>query len=174
MSTPFMAEIRIMSFNFAPKGWAQCNGQFLPINQNQALFSILGTTYGGNGQTTFALPDCRGRVPIYTGSEFNVLGQAGGQEFHTVSVSEMPAHNHFANATTQTGNNAFIQVTAPTPSNNIAAASGTSIYGPPNNLTSLEPGSISNVGGSQPHENRQPFLVLNFCIALQGIFPSQN
>ena len=116
MGTPFMAEMRWVSFNFAPKGWAQCNGQFLPINQNQALFSLLGTTYGGNGQTTFALPDCRGRVSVGQGSE-NTLGQAGGQEFHTVTMSEMPAHNHFAKASTQTANSAFIQTASPASQN---------------------------------------------------------
>jgi microcystin-dependent protein len=173
MGTPFMAEMRIMSFNFAPKGWAQCNGQFLPINQNQALFSLLGTTFGGNGQTTFALPDNRGRIPIHVGSGFT-LGQAGGQEFHTVTISEMPAHNHVANASLTAGNSQFIAVTFPSASNNIPAAVGGGIYAPPSNLTTLEPSSVSNVGGSQPHENRQPFLVLNVCIALQGTFPSQN
>jgi len=172
MSTPFMAEMRFVSFNFAPKGWAQCNGQFLPINQNQALFSLLGTTYGGNGQTTFALPDCRSRVSVGAGPEFN-LGQAGGQEFHTVTISEMPAHNHFAKASTQTANAAFIQTASPA-SQNVPAAVGAAPYTGPTNLTSLQPTSISNVGGSQPHENRQPFLVVNQIIALQGVFPSQN
>ncbi|SRR6266568_1406419 len=173
MSTPFLAEIKIMSFNYAPKGWAQCNGQFLPINQNQALFSLLGTTYGGNGQTTFALPDFRGRIPIHIGGGF-LIGQTGGEEFHTVKMQEMPTHNHFVSASTAAGNSKFIAQTAPAASQNILANSGVSIYGPPSNLNSLEPSSITNTGGSQPHENRQPLLVLNFCIALQGIFPSQN
>ena len=172
MGTPFMAELRWVSFNFAPKGWAQCNGQFLPINQNQALFSLLGTTYGGNGQTTFALPDCRGRVSVGQGPQ-NTLGQAGGQEFHTITMSEMPAHNHFAKASTQTANSAFIQTASPA-SQNLPAAVGAAPYTGPTNLTTLEPSSISNVGGSQPHENRQPFLVLLQIIALQGTFPSQN
>jgi microcystin-dependent protein len=174
MSTPFMSEMRIMSFNFAPQGWAECNGQFLPINQNQALFSLLGTSYGGNGQTTFALPDFRGRVPIYTGPEFSTVGQNGGQEFHTVIQSEMPAHNHVVNATKLTANTSFIAQVVPAASNNIPALTGSPIYGGVSALTSLHPSSISNVGGSQPHENRQPFLVLNFCIALQGVFPSRN
>jgi microcystin-dependent protein len=167
-----MAEMRWVSFNFAPKGWAQCNGQFLPINQNQALFSLLGTTYGGNGQTTFALPDCRGRASVGQGPQ-NTLGQAGGQEFHTITMSEMPAHNHFAKASTQTANSAFIQTASPA-SQNLPAAVGSAPYSGPTNLTTLEPSSISNVGGSQPHENRQPFLVLLQIIALQGTFPSQN
>jgi len=160
-----MSEIRIMGFNFAPQGWAECNGQFLPINQNQALFSLLGTMYGGNGQTTFALPDLRGRIPIHMGSGFT-QGQAGGQEFHTVTQSEMPAHNHFAQATSSAG-------TSNVPTGNLLATTNAPIYRTSFN-TSLQPSTISNVGGSQPHENRQPFSVLNFCIALQGAFPSQN
>jgi microcystin-dependent protein len=174
MGTPFMAEIRIMSFNFAPQGWAQCNGQFMPINQNQALFSLLGTSYGGNGQTTFALPDMRGRVGVHAGSQFPYVGQSGGEEFHTVNTSEMPAHNHSVNASTQNANSPFIAVTVPAPSQNILAVAPGGIYGPPSNLTTLDPATISNVGGSQPHENRQPFTVLNLCIALQGVFPSRN
>lgn len=167
MSTPFLAEIRIMSFNFAPKGWAQCNGQLLPINQNQALFSLLGTTYGGDGRVNFALPDYRGRVPIHQGDGFT-LGQKGGQEAHTVNLSEMPAHTHFLQASkTGTGTVASLN------GNLLAIASG-GIYGNPTNLTTILPTTITNVGGSQPHENRQPYTVLNFCIALQGIFPSQN
>jgi microcystin-dependent protein len=167
MSTPFLGEIKIIAWNFPPKGWALCNGQFLPINQNQALFSILGTTYGGNGQTTFALPDFRGRIPIHMGDGF-ILGQAGGQEFHTVTMSEMPAHNHFMNASnTADGSNVN------EPSNNILANSPVPPYRTTANTT-LAPQSITNVGGSQPHENRQPFLTLNFIIALQGIFPSRN
>ena len=166
MGTPFMSEIRIMSFNFAPKGWAQCNGQFLPINQNQALFSLLGTTYGGNGQTTFALPDLRSRVPLHTGNGF-ALGQAGGQEFHTVIISELPTHNHLAQATN-------IASTTNLPTNNLLATINAPQYNPFNSTTTLHPSTVTNVGGSQPHENRQPFLVLNFCIALQGVFPSRN
>jgi microcystin-dependent protein len=165
MSTPFMAEIKIISWNFPPKGWAFCNGQFLPINQNQALFSILGTTYGGNGQTTFALPDFRGRVPVHAGAGF-IQGQAGGQEFHTVTSSEMPAHTHQVNATTAPG-------TVNVPTGNYLANSNVSPYRTAADTT-LNPAEVSNVGGSQPHENRQPFLVLNFIIALQGIFPSRN
>lgn len=166
MSTPFMSEIRIISWNFAPKGWALCNGQFLPINQNQALFSLLGTMYGGNGQTTFALPDFRGRVPIHMGAGFTE-GQAGGQEFHTVTNSEMPAHNHFWQGSTTAA-------TVADPAGAFFGDISTKSYGAVASLTTLNAASVSNVGGSQPHENRQPFLVLNFMIALQGIFPSQT
>jgi len=166
MSTPFLGEIKIISWNFAPKGWAFCNGQFLPINQNQALFSILGTTYGGNGQTTFALPDFRGRAPIHIGGGFTE-GQSGGQEFHTVTMSEMPQHLHQVQANKAAANANVLQ------GNLLAAVSG-GIYGNPANLVALPPSTITNAGGSQPHENRQPSLVLNFIIALQGIFPSQN
>ena len=172
MSTPFLGEIKIISWNYAPKGWALCNGQFLPINQNQALFSILGTTYGGNGQMTFALPDFRGRIPIHMGDGF-ILGQAGGQEFHTVTMSEMPAHNHFVNASSQQADSAFIQSASPASQNIFGTVAG-GIYGPIAALTTMNPATITNVGGSQAHENRQPFTVLNFIIALQGIFPSRN
>jgi microcystin-dependent protein len=165
MAEPFLAEIRIMSFNFPPKGWALCNGQFLPINQNQALFSLLGTSYGGNGQTTFSLPDIRGRVPIHVGSGFT-QGQAGGQEFHTVTTTEMPQHFH-----TFTGTSADSD--SPAPASDLPATAS-NLYTGPANLTSLNPATIGNIGGSQPHENRQPYSVLSMCIALQGIFPSQN
>ncbi len=167
MSQPFMGEIKIISWSFAPKGWAFCNGQLLPINQNQALFSILGTTFGGDGRVNFGLPDYRGRVPTHVGSGL-ILGQAGGQEFHTVTMQEMPAHNHLANASNKAdGTNVN------TPSGNFPANSSVSPFRSTANTT-LAPQSVTNVGGSQPHENRQPFLVLNFIIALQGIFPSRN
>ena len=165
MSTPFLGEIKIISWNFAPQGWTFCNGQFLPINQNQALFSLFGTMYGGNGQTTFALPDLRGRVPIHMGSGFT-QGQAGGQEFHTLTQSEMPAHNHIVNAVNGTS-------TTEGPGNNFLATNQASLYNTTPNTT-LQPATVGNFGGSQPHENRQPFLVLNFIVALQGIFPSRN
>jgi microcystin-dependent protein len=170
VAEPFLSEIRIMSFNFPPKGWAFCNGQFLPINQNQALFSLLGTTYGGNGQTTFALPNLQGRVPIHMGSGFT-LGQVGGQVTHTVTMGEMPQHFHSLMASSQNGNTSF----PANPSGNVLSTSNTPFYRPPDGgFVSLIPSMVSNVGGSQPHTNQQPFLALTFCIALQGIFPSQN
>jgi microcystin-dependent protein len=167
MSTPFLAEIKIVSFNFAPKGWAQCNGQLLPINQNQALFSILGTTFGGDGRVNFGLPDFRGRIPIYTGGGF-LLGQKGGEEFHTLAQTEMPQHIH-------PGQASKVNATTGTPTNNMLAGVASFAYrNSLTNLTTLIPATVTNVGGSQAHENRQPFLVLNFIIALQGIFPSRN
>jgi microcystin-dependent protein len=155
-----------MSFVFAPKGWALCNGQLLPINQNQALFALLGTTFGGNGQTNFALPDVRGRTPIHTGAG-HTLGEAGGEQAHTVSVAELPTHTHPAGASTvDTGGN-------DNPTGNVlGSASG--LYHPPAGLTPMNPETIANTGGSQAHLNMQPFLTLSFCIALQGIFPSPN
>ncbi len=163
---PFLSEIRIFSFNYAPRSWALCNGQFLPINQNQALFSLLGTTYGGNGQTTFALPDLRGRVPMHTGQGF-VLGQKGGEEAHTLTSNEMPVHSHQTKGSANSPT-----VTAPT-NNFWASNTGFTPYGPVAD-TAMSAQSIGNTGGSQPHENRSPFLTLNFCIALTGIFPSPN
>lgn len=165
MGTPFLGEIKIVGFNFPPQGWAECNGQLLPINQNQGLFSLFGTMYGGNGQTNFALPDFRGRTGIHVGGGF-IQGQAGGQEFHTVTQSEMPAHNHFVQATAANGNN-------DDPTGNLLATSNAAKYATTANTT-LHPSTITNVGGSQPHENRQPYLVLNFIVALIGVFPSRN
>jgi microcystin-dependent protein len=165
MPTPFIGEIKIISWNYAPQGWAFCNGQFLPINQNQALFSLLGTTYGGNGQTTFALPDLRGRVPIHNGDGFT-LGQAGGEQAHTVTISELPQHVHTARANNTAPN-------ASSPQNDFWSAPGAEIYAnAPDSV--MRVGTVGNVGGSQPHVNMSPYLVLNFIIALQGIFPSQN
>lgn len=166
MAEPFLSEIRLMSFNFPPKGWAFCNGQLLPINQNQALFSLLGTTFGGNGQTTFALPDLRGRTPIHVGSG-HTLGERGGEQNHTLSISELPAHGHGANATASPGNTT-------NPNNSFLAGATVASYTAPQSLVSLAPGTVGNVGGSQAHLNMQPFLTLSFCIALQGIFPSPN
>jgi microcystin-dependent protein len=167
MSQPFMGEIKIISWNFAPKGLAFCNGQLLPINQNQALFSLLGTTYGGDGQTTFALPEFRGRVPVHVGQGFT-QGQVGGEESHTLVQSEMPAHNHFLQAT-EVDADAFSPVGA------VFGKNGSQPYQSSfSSLTTLAPATVTNVGGSQPHENRQPYLVLAFIIALQGIFPSRN
>lgn len=171
MGTPFMAEIRILSFNFAPKGWAQCNGQFLPINQNQALFSLLGTTYGGNGQTTFALPDLRGRMPLHLGNGFT-QGEAAGEQAHTVTMSEMPQHVHLLNASLASAN-AGGTVTNQPGGNELALAT-TDVYTTEAPNTTMVPQSVTSVGGSQAHLNLQPYLVLNFAIALQGIFPSRN
>lgn len=164
-----MGEIRILSFNFAPKGWAQCNGQLLPINQNQALFSLLGTNYGGNGQTNFGLPNFQGNVPISMGASFT-LGERGGQTAHTVTLQEMPMHNHFATVSNDT------TVRTSQPRNNfIANSSPNNIYNPGSTANSpMGATALSVVGGTQAHNNMQPFLVLNFCIALQGIYPSQT
>ncbi|HXR99927.1 MAG TPA: tail fiber protein [Pyrinomonadaceae bacterium] len=170
MSEPFLSEIKIVSFNFPPKGWALCNGQFLPINQNQALFALLGTTYGGNGQTTFALPNLRGQVPIHMGNG-HTLGEAAGTTSVTISQQTMPQHLHFAQGSTTLADQATV-VTGGVP--NILATTQGNQYGPAASLTTLTPDSVSNVGGSQPHNNMMPYLVLNFIIALQGIFPSQN
>jgi microcystin-dependent protein len=163
---PFLAEIKVVSFNFPPKGWALCNGQLLPINQNQALFALLGTTYGGNGQTNFALPNLRGRVPIHMGSG-HTLGEAAGSTAVTVNISQLPTHLHVLNGSSNSQN------TTPDPTNAFFApvAGG---YGAAASLTTLSPQSVSSVGGSQPHNNMMPYLTLNFIIALQGIFPSQN
>ena len=167
MSDPFMAEIRIISWNFPPKGWAFCNGQLMQINQNQALFSLLGTTYGGNGQTTFGLPDLRGKTPIHFSAGFT-LGQTGGETAHTLTINEMPQHIHFAQAYSQNGDNvAPTSNTLGTVNNLYASAGG-------GGLTTLSPTTLGNAGGSQAHENMMPYLVLNFVIALVGIFPSHN
>jgi microcystin-dependent protein len=164
MAEPFLSEIRIMSFVFAPKGWALCNGQLMPINQNQALFSLLGTTFGGDGRVNFALPDLRSRVPIHVGSG-HTLGEKGGEPAHTLSIAEMPTHMHVMQAATATGD-------VPIPLNNLLATTPAKIYDGPANLVNLIPATVPNVGGSQAHINMEPFLVLSFCIALQGIFPS--
>ena len=168
MAEPFLSEIRIMSFGFAPKGWALCNGQLLPINQNQGLFSLLGTTYGGDGRVNFALPNLQGRAPIHMGSG-HTLGERGGEQAHTLSISELPTHTHVANAS---GANA----TATIPASNLAVATGAGfeLFRQPTSLVAMSPAVIPAVGGSQAHLNMQPFLILTFCIALQGIFPSQT
>jgi microcystin-dependent protein len=167
MSEPFLSEIKIVSFNFPPKGWALCNGQLLPINQNQALFALLGTTYGGNGQTNFALPNLRGRVPIHFGNGQD-LGESAGSTSVTVNIQQLPTHTHFA----QGANTA---ATTPIPANTTLLANASAeVYADPSALTTLIAGTISNVGGSQPHNNMMPYLVLNYIIALQGIFPSRN
>ena len=163
MAEPFLSEIRVMSFVFAPKGWALCNGQLLPINQNQALFSLLGTTFGGDGRVNFALPDLRGRTPIHVGSG-HTLGERGGEPSHTLSIAELPTHTHVFNASQANAD-------VPTPGNSVFGTSN-NMYAAPSNLTALNAGMITNTGGSQAHLNMQPFLTLSFCIALQGIFPS--
>jgi microcystin-dependent protein len=166
MSEPFLGEIKIISFNFPPKGWAFCNGQLLPINQNQALFSILGTTYGGDGRTTFALPDLRARTPLHVGNGFT-LGERGGEEAHTLIVGELAAHTHTAIASSNTADQT-------SPANNYWAVSGTfTVYAASPNET-MDPQLVGPIGGSQPHPNLSPYLVLNFVIALVGIFPSRN
>ncbi len=167
MAEPFLSEIRIMSFSFAPRGWAKCDGQLLPINQNQALFSLLGTTYGGDGRVNFALPDLRARVPIHEGSG-HTLGERAGEQAHTLSINETPTHVHTLSGTSATG-------TALIPASNLLAVSNVPAYQPPdNNLSALDPATITTTGGSQAHLNMQPFLALSFCIALQGIYPSPN
>jgi microcystin-dependent protein len=168
MAEPFLSEIRIMSFGFPPKGWALCDGQLLPINQNQGLFSLLGTTYGGDGRVNFGLPDLRGRTPIHMGGG-HTLGERGGEQGHTLSISEIPTHTHSAQATSGAGNSA-----SPSTTSMLGVSTVQSLYGTATNLQAMAPASIANVGGSQAHLNMEPFLVLNFSIALQGIFPSQT
>lgn len=154
-----------MSFAFAPKGWAQCNGQLLPISQNQALFSLLGTTYGGDGRTTFGLPNLQARTAIHVGNGYS-LGQSGGEQAHTVTVGETPVHTHAAMGTPATGD-------SPIPTGNYLGGAD-NFYAPLASTTAMTPATVANGGGSQPHNNMQPYLVLTFCIALQGIFPTQN
>ncbi|MFA4929018.1 MAG: tail fiber protein [Patulibacter sp.] len=161
--TPFLGELRLMSFNFPPRGWAQCSGQLLPINANQPLFALFGTTYGGDGRTSFALPDLRGRAPVHRGNGLP-MGLPFGTEFHSLLPAEMPLHTHVANAS---GSNSD----GPIP---VVLGSANNLYGEPTNLTTLNPQTITSVGGTQPHENRQPALTLEWCVALSGIFPSQN
>lgn len=179
MTTPFIAEIRTFSFNFPPKGWAMCNGQILSIQQNQALFALVGTTYGGNGVTTFQLPDLRGRTPIHNGQgpglPFVNLGQVGGEENHTLLATEMPTHNHSFTASTSAATKRlvaggiFADDVDTQQVDYFAAANA-----PNSSYVNLNPLSMSNAGGSQAHNNMQPYQVLNICIALQGVFPSRN
>lgn len=172
MSEPFIGEIRMFGGNFAPRGWALCDGQILSIAQNTALFSLLGTTYGGNGQTTFALPDLRGRVPVHPGQgpglTNRTLGQTGGEEAHTLISTEMPVHNHIVNAKSAGGS-------AATPANNVPAGSTArdNQYAPAADTT-MSPSMVGSAGGSQPHNNMQPYQCVNFIIALEGIYPSRN
>ncbi len=164
MSEPFLSEIRLMSFGFPPRGWALCNGQLLPINQNQGLFSLLGTTFGGDGRVNFALPDLRGRVPIHEGGG-HTQGERGGEQAHTLNISELPTHTHLVQAS-------HLPANSEDATNRLLARAGADTYGPANNLAAMSPATLANVGGSQAHLNMQPFLTLSFCIALQGIFPS--
>ncbi|HKR12118.1 MAG TPA: tail fiber protein [Pyrinomonadaceae bacterium] len=168
MSEPFLSEIKIVSFNFPPKGWALCNGQLLPINQNQALFALLGTVYGGNGQTNFALPNLRGRTPISFGSGHD-LGEAAGSTAVTINIQQLPTHLHFLQASTNTA-----ATDAPGNTTLLGGSAPNDLYTGPTSLSPLNPATVTSVGGSQPHNNMMPYLVLNFIIALQGIFPSQN
>jgi microcystin-dependent protein len=181
MSEPFLCEIKLVSFNFPPKGWAFCNGQLLPINQNQPLFALLGTTYGGNGQTNFALPNFRGRVAIHEGNG-HTLGEAAGSTSVTLTVQTLPAHIHLMQARNELAPANLVGVEAgPTktpaqalvslPNNQTTPAN---IYGTGPITGAMRPDAVSNTGGSQPHNNMMPYLVLNYIIALQGIFPSQN
>jgi microcystin-dependent protein len=168
VSEPFLAEIRIFGFNFAPRGWAMCDGQLMPIYLNQSLYSLLGTTYGGDGRTTFALPELRGRTPIHVGAG-HTHGQKSGEESHTLSTAEMPSHSHQAQATSSPANQGdpaahVLANTAPT---------GISVYGS-GPAGDMGAGTVATAGGGAAHENMQPFLALNFCIALQGTFPSRN
>ena len=173
MSDQFVAEIRIFPFNFPPTGWAFCDGQLMPISQNTALFSLLGTTYGGNGQTNFALPDLRGNVPLHEGGG-HTLGEKGGELAHTLTISEVPQHIHDFSTNTCV-QSATANATAGSPTSNYWANSGRAAYSTGGvSLGAMSPLAITNVGGSQAHTNMQPYLVLNFCIALQGIFPSQT
>ncbi len=178
MSDFFIGQISMFSFDFAPKFWAQCNGQLLPINQNQALFSLLGTQYGGNGTTNFALPDMRGRTPVGYASSVDPnwqpasvqIGQSAGQESVTLTSSQMPAHTHTVGATTTTANKRV-------PTGKMLAADNATVaeyYAAPAALVPLDAQSVTTVGGSQAHNNMQPYSVINFCIALSGIFPSRN
>ena len=168
MAEPFLGEVRLMSFNFPPKGWALCNGQLLPINQNQGLFSLFGTTFGGDGRVTFGLPDFRDRVPVHMGAG-HTMGERAGEAAHTLIISEMPAHQHFADGCSNVAADVV-------PTNNLLGKNAvddlfsTTLQTP----VTLAPQSISNVGGSQAHNNLQPYLAINFCVALQGIFPSQT
>ncbi len=166
MAEPFLGEIKLFGFGYAPRGWAQCNGQLLAINQNQALFAILGTTYGGNGQTTFALPDLRGRTPVHMGNGVT-LGQSAGEEAHTLTTLEMPMHTHIASASTAAPSQ-------PSPAGGLWAQSDAQNYSTATPNTQLSGAAIGSAGQSQPHSNMQPYLTLNFCIALVGIFPSRN
>jgi len=166
MADPYLGEIRLMSFSFPPKGWALCNGQLLPINQNQALFSLLGTMYGGDGRVSFALPDLRGRVPIHVGSGHS-QGERAGTYAHALSLAELPTHVHQVGASSAaSGGNAG-------PTGRVLGGANNA-YHAPAALVALHPQSVTSAGGSQPHQNTAPSLTVSFCIALVGIFPSTS
>jgi microcystin-dependent protein len=165
MATPFLGQLMLVSFNFAQKGFVMANGQLLPINQNQALFSLFGTTYGGDGRQTFGLPDLRGRTPIAFGTGFT-LGQRGGEDAHTLTASEVPTHNHTINAAGGANLNK--------PLNALLAGGGGAVFVSPSNLVGMNSGTLTSAGGSQPHENRQPFLVMTWIISMQGIYPTRS
>ena len=169
MAEPFLGEIKFVSFNFAPRGWALCSGQMLPISQNQALFSLLGTTYGGDGRSTFALPNLQARTAMHVG-QGHPLGEQGGEQSHTLTSAEIPSHVHVANATSApaTAN------AGPAPSVVLAQSTGALLYGAASNLQPMSPDALATAGGSQPYPNMQPFLTLTFIIALQGIYPSRS
>jgi microcystin-dependent protein len=170
MSEPFLAEVKMVGFNFAPRGWAFCDGQILPINQNQALFSLIGTTYGGDGRTTFALPDLRGRTPIHegqvAGGSNRTLGERSGEEAVTLSVDEIPSHSHTASASN-------LAADTQVPQDNLLASS-LNVWAAPSATVQLAPETVGPGGAGQDHVNMQPYLTVHFCIALQGIFPSRN
>jgi len=163
---PFMGQLILASFNFAPRNWMQCNGQTLAINSYQALFSLLGVNYGGNGINTFMLPNLQGRTPIGYGSNYSI-GASGGEESHTLLAAEVPSHTHQLNAATSGGNTDAANGALP-------AGGGPSIFVPPPSNANMNAGTLPAFGGSLPHENRQPYLVMNWCISLYGIFPSRN
>jgi microcystin-dependent protein len=178
MGTPYLSEIKILAFGFAPQGWAQCNGQLLPINQNQALFSLLGTTYGGNGQTNFGLPEMRGRTSMHIGGG-HIQGEKAGTESVTLTVAQLPAHIHFLQGRAEQATLAGGAIPAPTKALAQGAAatnpiSDVNLYGTGAPNVPMSAASTTNTGGNQPHENRQPYIVLNHCIALIGVFPSRN
>jgi microcystin-dependent protein len=166
MATPYLGELRIFGFSFAPRGWATCNGQLLPINQNQALFSILGTTFGGNGTTTFALPNLQGRIPVHSATAYP-LGEAGGEGSHQLTTAEIPGHTHQVNASTARASTHRII-------GNVWAATSSGQYATGVPTTTLGPGAIANTGAGRAHENRPPVLGVNICIAIAGIFPSRS
>ncbi len=165
MSEPFLGEVRLFSITYVPRGWVACEGQLLPINANQALFSLLGTTYGGDGRTTFALPDYRGRAPIGTSSTIP-LGTSQGESTHALTINEMPTHTHQVSASSKTADQLF-------PTNNVWATSD-NVYEPIGTVVQMNTNAISQTGSSQAHSNMQPYIALRFCIAIQGIYPSRN